>query len=260
MYSLKEIRDYQEQEYERINELAQKIHPKLLGRLSFNDLFNDDFNAELYEKQYNELIRPEVIKYRTKLKDMLNDHLVKFIQGWAYVHPENRWAIRKSDGTTCTAVDWCIIDNFNDYILDTEIDDYCELVNEMLDDYKIRTFWSQNYTLYGNGYRKNIGSANSAVSFIKNNRNLFSGYKSNFEVLEKLAQDSTSLPFKMLLPPVNNNLANALRNDEFQKCVKHHRVLHSFFEIFGKNAPNGTYNSREDDKGEITFWRNDLDL
>lgn len=258
MYSLKEIRDYQEQEHERINNLAHKIHPKLLGRLSFNDIFDDNFNAENYEKQYNELIRPHVEQYRKKLRDMLNQHLHDFVLGWVTVHPESRWGIKCSDGTICTAVDWLILDNYNDYLFDTEIEEYCELVREMLGDYPIRTFWSQNYTLYGNGYRKNITSCNSAVSYIKYARSAFSGYKNNYEVLEKLAQDSNSLPFKMLLPPMNNEVASALRNDDLQKCVKHHRVLHAFFEIFGRNAPDGTYNSREDDNGEITFRRDDL--
>lgn len=260
MYSLTEIRNYQDQEYTRINELAQKIHPKLLGRLSFNDIFDDDFNAERYEKMYNELIRPDVYAYRKQLRLMLNEHLHDFVLGWVCVHPETRWGIKRSDGNICTDVDWSLVDNYDDYLFDTEIEEYCELVHSMLDDYPIRTFWSQNYTLYGNGYRKNITSCNSAVSFIKYARAAFSGHKSNYEVLEKLATDSNSLPFKMLLPPMSNDIAAAVRNDELQKCVRHHKVLHSFFEIFGKNAPNGSYISGEDTNGEIIFRRNDLDL
>lgn len=260
MYSLKEIRDYQEQEFERINDLANKIHPKLLGRLSFNDIFDDNFDAELLEKMYNELIRTEVYAYRKKLRVMLNEHLHDFVLGWTCVHPETRWGIKKDDGSICVAVDCLIVDNYDDYLFDTEIEDYCELVNEMLDDYPIRTFWSQTYTLYGNGYRKNISSCNSAATYIKYARAAFSGYKNNYEVLEKLATDSNSLPFKMLLPPMSNDIASAIRNDELQKCVKHHKVLHSFFEIFGKNAPNGSYISGEDTNGEIIFRRNDLDL
>lgn len=255
MHSLKEIRDYQDSEFVRIKDLGVKIHPKLLSRINFDNLMDDNFKAEEYEKKYHETIRPLIIAYKKKLKDMLNSHLVDFIEGWTLVHPEGRWAMKKSDGVICSAPDYYIIDSFDEYIFDTEIEDYCQLVYEMLDDYQILPFWERSVTLCGDGYNKHISSTYSASKYIQGARNQFSGHKTNYEVLEKLALDSNSLPYKMLLPTMSRELSSIVRSSTIQSCVKHHKVLHAFFEQFGKDASNGAYYSSEMENGEIKFCR-----
>jgi len=260
MKSLKEIRDYQESEYVKIKDLSRKIHHKLLSRLSFHELMDDNFDAIGIEDKYNKTIRPLIVEYKKNLREMINDHLVKFIEGWAFVHPEGRWGIWKEDGNICSVTDYSIVDNFNDYIFDLEIDEYCQLVYDMLDDYKIQPFWQQSYTLYGDGYRKYISSANNAEYYIKNNRNQFKGYKANYEVLAELAEHTNSLPYKMNLPPMPNDVCSSLRSNELQDCVKHHRVLHAFFEKYGDDPKAGAYYSSDHKDGTITFCRSDIDL
>lgn len=255
MKSLKEIRDYQEIEYNKIKDMGKKIHPKLLSRLSFIELMDDEFDAVGIEIQYNQTISPLIAEYKDKLKKMLNDHLVKFIEGWAFIHPEGRWGIKKDDGSIRCSPDYRIIDNFDDYIFDLEIDDYCHLVYEMLDDYSIKPFWNQSYTLYGDGYNSHISSANTAESYIKQNRIKFNGYKPNYEVLAQLAADVNSLPYKMNLPPMPHDVCSSVRNNVLQDCVKHHKVLHAFFDKFGKDAQDGAYYSSDHKDGSITFIR-----
>ena len=258
MYSLKEIRDYQESEYNRIKKLGANIHPKLLNRISYDILMSDEFKAAELEEQYNKVIRPLVEEYKKKLREMINEHLVKFIEGWSYVHPEGRWAIKEDTGTICSAPDYMIIQNFEDYIFDVEIDDYCHIVYEMLDDYQIKPFWTHTYTMFGDGYRKTISSTNSAVSYIINGRHQFKGYKTSYDELEKLAIDSQSLPFKMLLPPMTNTETMVLRDSSVLNIVKHHRVLHAFLEQRGEDAEAAIYTSNENSHGKITFRKEDL--
>lgn len=173
MYSLKEIRDFQELESIKIHKLASQIHPKLLRHISFNDIMDDNFDASKYEQEYKSKIHNLIYDYNKTVRSMLGEHLYYFIQGWAFVHPDSRWAIKKSDGAICTDPDWLVLDNFDDYIFDIEIEEYCNLVHEMLSDYNLKPFWEYSFTLYGNGYRKHISRSHSATNYIKYARSSF---------------------------------------------------------------------------------------
>lgn len=258
MLSIKEIKQHQCNEYIRITELAETLHPKLIRRLTYDDIMDVNLNPELCEKMYNNKIRNEVHKYNLELRKMLNEHLNNFIEGWVLVNSESRWGIEKSDASICSTPDVLIMENFDKYIFDVQIEDYCNSVHDILSDCVIKPFWNYSYQLYGNGIRQNITAASNASTFITNVKKLFKKSQTNYEVLEQLAKDSYSLPYKMKLPPMNIDISRELKNGEIATVVEHHKVLYNFIKTFGRDDPEGGYYSTQYNGDVINFIRNDI--
>ena len=259
MISIKDIRTFQINESNRIHELGAKIHPKLLRRLTFHDIMDPLFDAKHYDDMFAKYINQEIISYNKKLRDMLNQHLHDYVDGWITLCPDSRFAVRKSDGSDCYHSSYMLIDNYDDYIFDLEIEDYCKAVYEMLTSHKITPYWRYSHYMTAAGYQKFINDCTNGVNYIRAARDKFKGYKTTYEALEEIAVASNSLPYKMELPPINNDTASAINNSGLQKCIKHHLVLNAFFEKYTKEAEPGYYESWVDStSGKIKFLRTDI--
>lgn len=248
MYSLKEIRNYQESQFLFIQDEAKKIHNKLLRPLSMREILDDNFQADLYQEQYNERILPLVKDYNKKMWNMVESHINDFLEGWMLVHPDNHFATNLETGEYCTTVPSDILNR--DYLLyDVEISDYVQTVSEILSEYKIHQFWTMTQCLTYEGVREYVYGTNKASEYIKNARKKFSGVKRTCEQLLDIAQVVNDLP-NVNLPTISSDLANFINNSDLKKVVRHHEVLNKFFEMVGKDA-EGQFNTERNKDGSI---------
>jgi hypothetical protein len=256
MISIKEIAEFQAQQYDMITTEANKIHPKLLRRISFDELFSDDFKAQEYEDQYNKNIKPLISYYETELDTMINSHLYDILEGWIIIHPDKHFGFEFDTGKPVSVVPSDILDALNgDILINVELEDYYSVVREMKEEYTLKPFWQYSYVLYGNGQRPLLCTYSTSEAYIKYNRLLYKNVYSTYEQIANIATDISSLPFKMNYPPMDNNLKSAFVNSDLTKMLKHHKVLNAFFEKFGKDAGIGDYSSYEDENGKIKFTR-----
>ena len=257
MLSLRDIRNYQIEESTRIMSIGESIHPKLLRRFGYFELFDDSIDAAKLDKLFAEKVNQEIIAYDKKVFEMINEHMFEFIHGWVSLNSETQFGINKVTGEPLTHPTYNVYSNYDDYIIDVGISDYWELVYEMLSDFKVKPYWKYSQILYGDGYRIQVDSSGNGVHYIKYARQKFSGVRSSAEMITNLAQAVESLPYKMILPPLPRETANAMRNDEFNNMIKHHQVLNAFFERYGKDAERGEYWTHTNNDGKIKFMRND---
>lgn len=256
MISIKDIQEFQISEYLNIHKEAEKIHPKLLRRLSHEDLFNPEFNAGEYDEQYKLKIKPLLTSYIEKLHSMINSHLYDFIDGWLLIHPDGHYAMEYETGKQIAIAPKKALDiSEGEVLIDIEIEDYIQVVKEMLDEYTIKPYWCYSYSLYGDGLRETLLTYGTGETYIKYNRMKYNGNKKTFEVLADIAVDINSLPFKINYPIISGEMSSTIRNSDLTKITKHHKVLHSFFETFGKDAGIGNYMSSRDQNGKIIFMR-----
>lgn len=257
MYNLRTILLFQQAEYKRIHTLAEQIHPKLCRRISYAEISDPKFNAELYDEKYKEKILPEIRKYYQTLRKMIDEHLAEFIEGWLMVNPENRWAIDRDTGRTCDSVEFNLTNKYHNYIIDLELESYISTVIGMLDDYKITMYWEHSFYTSEGGKRIYLDSYSTGKRYIESAKERFKSFRSNYELLEDLALDSKSLPYKMNLPAMSAEMAHNIRNSDLKNTIKHHKILYQFFETFGTDPEGGAYISYEDKDKKITVKRID---
>jgi|AGFT01.1.fsa_nt_gi hypothetical protein len=248
MYSLKEIRQYQVNQFLFIQDEAKKIHTKLLRPLSMREILDDNFQADLYQEQYNERILPLVKEYNKTMWNMVDSHLIDFLEGWVNVHPDGHFATNLSTGEYCLTVPKDIL-NKDELLFDVEISDYVQTVGEILSEYKIQQFWAITHCITYEGVRDYIYGTNKASDYIKNARKKFSSVKRTCEQLLDIAQVVNDLP-NVNLPPVSSDIANFIHNSDLKKVVRHHEVLHHFFEMVGKDA-DGSFSTQRNEDGSI---------
>lgn len=237
---------------------SEKVHPKLLRILSFEELFDQNLDTTKCEEKYNTVIKPLIDQYYKTFDEMLNSHMRDFLEGWVLMHPEEHFAMSFETGNYIKVVPHNAYDFLEDDVLiDVELQDYWDVVREIKDDFRLRPFWERSYTMYGNGHRPTLSSYTTPQKYIKYNRELYSAPENTSKVLADLAKDLSSLPFEINYPILGRDEKSAIHHGDMKKMVKHHKVLHAFFETYGNDISTSDcdYSSFTDADENIKFTR-----
>lgn len=246
--NIKQYKDFQFKAYSHIMNIANGIDIKLLGILTFDDLFNDKYRSKELQEYYNELVKPLIEKYRTDNAIHIQTVLCNIINDAAQVLDKTGYLT--STGAETTVFD-CRVPN--DYIPCIELEGLIEGVYSLQYRYQFKPYWArEEYSLFGNNETVSITPASLAETFIDDNRKKFSRTFAESS-LGKMAR-SVRIQDKMFdydihIPQISPAEERYFTN-KYEEAVRRHLILKK---LMDDECTGKIYNSTIDKDGNVTL-------
>lgn len=253
--TIKKIVELQQEWDIKIKEASNKIHPKLLGTLAYEDFFNQDlFNNNLNDK-YNDLIRPLVSQAKIESNNACDEYLLNFVNDLALIIPCTGYLT--STGKECHRFKGSFP---YDYIPSVEVEPIWEGVNQLRYDYVYRPFWeANNYTVFGNNesvvITRDYYNKSSQLHYMQTNREKFqrSFGETNLQKLERAIKlRETHFDYPIYVPGLSPNDDNAIKG-HVEEAVRRHLILKKIMESTDILDTDITFKSIVTIDGDVTL-------
>lgn len=210
---------------EEIRRVSNFIDPKLLGYLTFQDIFDDKYSNDDLKHLYNEQVYPLIHEYRVQVQVKTEKYLVDFINDMEILLPNTGYDYRTGEETQSFANFDSIPD---EYVPCVEIEPVWKSVLEFRHEVNHIPFWKRHsYTLYGNGETVSVVSAEYPSEFISSNRHSFtkSYGDTNLGKMERSARfKDTHFDYPIYVPALtvyeDRNIPNS-----YEESVRRHLIL-----------------------------------
>lgn len=216
---IKDLLELQKENDRNIKAVADSIHPKLLSVLNYQDIFNDEFKNDEFQKLYTALVEPKIRECAYQFNEACNEFLYDYVNDMNLILESTGYYL--DDGSESYSFTNNKIPT--DYIPCVEIAPVWDAVRNLKFDYSYRPFWQrEGYCIIGNAETINVSSHSSPSYFITENRAKFtrSYGKSNMEMLLlSLNQREDLFDYPIYVQPLTlhqdknipTNLADAVR-------------------------------------------------
>jgi hypothetical protein len=247
--NIKEYMSFQDDDYEEIVNIANSIDPKLIGILTYEDLFNDKYRDYKLEEWYHKLVSPKVRMYKEKCKIFLDDVLCDTINNASLVLPSTGYLTNTGEETY----------QFDgkipyDYVPCIDLEGIVHGIQMLEHRYLIDPFWDRTvYRLSGNNETITIyPEASSLIRFIDNNRNKFrkSFGESNLGIMERYMRIRESkFDYEICIPQLSP-LEDRHLTGKYEEAVRRHLILQKLME---DECTGLSYSSTIDLEGNVTL-------
>jgi hypothetical protein len=244
---IKDYINYQDSTYLEIINIANGIDPKILGILTYEDLFNDKYRDQKYEHWYEQLLHPLITEFRNNCSIYLNDVLCNTINEAYLVLPNTGYLF--STGEETTTFNSRIP---NDYIPCVELEGIVEGIRNLEHRYKLRSYWNRSYTLTGNNETVSILPYGSVLRFIDENRKSFkrSFGETNLGKLERSVQlRGSKFDYNIHIPQLTPSEDRQVTG-KYEEAVRRHLILQK---LMDDNCTGSKYRSIIDAEGNVTL-------
>lgn len=246
---IKEYMNYQHTTYTEIMNIARGIDPKVLGVLSYEDLFDDKYRDQKYQDWYDQLLNPLITDYKNKCAMYLHDVLCNTINEAFLVLPNTGYLT--STGEETTTFDGRIP---SDYIPCVDLEGIVEGIRSLQYRYQLRPFWNRNsYTVTGNNETITIiPYGNSILEFIDFNRKQFSRSfgETNLGKLERSVQlRNTKFDYDIHVPQLSMTEDRSITG-KYEEAVRRHLILQKLMQ---DECTGSIYSSTIDVEGNVTL-------
>ncbi|AFC21513.1 hypothetical protein GAP32_065 [Cronobacter phage vB_CsaM_GAP32] len=234
---------------DKIISAANHIDPKLLGVLSFQDLFNDKYGDNSLLERYNNEVYPLIHQYKVFMQDKTEKYLLNFINDISCLVDSTGYDSRTGEDTTSFN---CFHDIPETYIPSLEIEFIWHSVMEMRY-ISYKPFWcNHGYTLHGNNETICVSSYSTPKEFITENRKLFqrSFGDTNLGRLERAVLWKDNIfDYPVYMPALSSYEDRAIPAS-YEESIRRHLILKHAIE---HNIDGIVYNSIIDGDGSITL-------
>ena len=252
--SIQKILEMQNEWWYKITEAAKNIDPKLLGILTYQDLFDDKYCDDSFLHNYNAYVKPLVMDYKAAIITASQNYLLNFINDMSIIFQNTGYDINTGEETHD-------FDKFTNipagYKPSLEIEPVWDAVHNLKYEYTFKPFWECcNYVLYGNGESVNISAYSTPVEFIVKNRAHFkrSFGETNLQKMERMAQIRVSkLDYDVYIPALSKREDDSITG-KYEEAIRRHLILKEFMENDElKHSDSLLYSTDIDKKGNINL-------
>lgn len=247
--NIKEYMSFQDDEYQEIVNIAKNIDPKLIGILTYEDLFNDKYRDSKLEEWYHQLVSPKVRMYKEKCKLFLDDVLCDTINNASRV-------LRCTGYLTSTGEEtYEFYNNIPyDYVPCVDLESIVHGIQMLEHRYHIDPFWNRSvYKLSGNNEIITIyPEGSSLIRFIDANRARFrkSFGETNLGTMERYMRIRESkFDYEICIPQLSP-VEDRHLTGKYEEAVRRHLILQKLME---DECTGTTYVSTIDLEGNVTL-------
>lgn len=244
---IKEYIDFQNTTYEEIMNIARGIDPKILGVLSYEDLFNDKYRDQKYQEWYNKLLNPRISDYKNKSAMYIHKVLSNTINEASLVLPNTGYLISTGEETKMFTGDIPV-----EYIPCVDLEGIVEGIRSLQYRYQFQPFWNRNsYTVSGNNETVTIiPQGSSIIEFIDFNRKQFnrSFGETNLGMLERSVQlRNTKFDYDIHIPQLSLYEDRSIPRT-YEEAVRRHLILQKLMQ---DECTGSIYSSTIDVDGNV---------
>lgn len=259
MITLKDLFTYSGEAKRDITRVAEKIHPKLLHRLDFDDFFDDTLlDATIYD-EYKLKVLPLITKYEQTISNMVQQYQIHMLTDMMYISPNGSYSldsfgVNLSTGKEIRTFEEVIECN-KDFLPHPSIEFWYYASSAYIKQYEFKPFWSYGYyDVNSSNIKVTISSYSNPSDFIYGNRNKFPVKGGTmYQKLIELAETIHSIPYDLHIPPTSEYDTKRMVNNELTSSVNRHYKFYKFKQHIQQTGSTETIWSSDVQNGEYVF-------
>lgn len=221
-----DIYQFQHDKIKEINAMAKLIHPKLLSKLSYRDLFNDELANDSFQERFNQSVKPIIDSYIDTNTRMCEDYLLEFVHDMGNLFESIGYDL--DDGTVLTGGDVSRKLFVRNYFPSVEIAHvWDEVMTSLMYAYRPVPYWSSpTYWVTGSNEKAGVSPSSSPSEYIRKARGQF-GNQYGLKVLEDLERCvdlKRTLDYNILVEPLTVQEERNIPSN-FTDAIHRHLVL-----------------------------------
>lgn len=253
---IQEIYDYQDTAISDINKTAKNIHPKLLSRLSYADIQNDELMDDRFVGEFKECVEPLIQIYTATNKQMCEEFMIQYAQDVGNLFGNIGYNL--DDGTIVEVHSAPKIFSMN-YFPSSEIVDVWDKVHSsIMYAYSPVPFWkSTSYFVIGPYNRGWVYPEDTPVKYIQIARSIFSTHKpvNAFDEIVRNVRILNSFEYEVPIEPLTKNEEAELPKNLSDSINRHLVLKHVLEKMDTENMGSYNWSVSITPEGEVNLIR-----